>query len=69
MAGHARRFDALNRVDQPAWEGDFRYLSKIIRVAEVFLCHPHRVFPFLDGVNVAGLLPRSVVRALLTRFG
>mgnify|MGYP001600747011 CR=1 FL=1 len=41
----------------------------VIRVAEMFLDHPHRVFPVLDGGAVAGLVHRSDVLALLTRIG
>lgn len=41
----------------------------VIRVAEMFLEHPHRVFPVLDGESVAGLVHRSDVLALLTRVG
>lgn len=43
--------------------------DEVIRVAEMFLEHPHRVFPVLDGAEVAGILHRSDVLALLTRFG
>ena len=43
--------------------------DEVIRVAEMFVKHPHRVFPVLDGARVAGLLHRSDVLALLTRFG
>lgn len=43
--------------------------DEVIRVAEMFIEHPHRVFPVLDGDRVAGLLHRSDVLALLTRFG
>lgn len=43
--------------------------DEVIRVAEMFLAHPHRVFPVLDGDNVAGMLHRSDVLALLARFG
>ncbi|RMA43237.1 CBS domain-containing protein [Rhodophyticola porphyridii] len=43
--------------------------DEVIRVAEMFLAHPHRVFPVLDGARVAGMLHRSDVLALLTRFG
>ncbi len=41
----------------------------VIRVAEMFLEHPHRVFPVLDGTAVVGLVHRSDVLALLTRIG
>ncbi len=43
--------------------------DEVIRVAEMFLHHPHRVFPVMNGGSVAGLLHRSDVLALLTRFG
>ncbi|MGP6086354.1 CBS domain-containing protein [Antarctobacter jejuensis] len=43
--------------------------DEIIRVAEMFLRYPHRVFPVLKGANVAGLLHRSDVLRLLTRIG
>ena len=42
---------------------------EVIRVAEMFVEHPHRVFPVLDGARVAGLLHRSDVLSLLTSFG
>ncbi|SMY07316.1 CBS domain-containing protein [Flavimaricola marinus] len=43
--------------------------DEVIGVAEMFLAHPHRVFPVLDGDKVAGLLHRSDVLALLSRLG
>jgi len=43
--------------------------DEIIRVAEMFLAQPHRVFPVLDDDQVLGLLYRSDVLKLLTRFG
>ncbi|WP_112322703.1 CBS domain-containing protein [Oceanibium sediminis] len=43
--------------------------DEVNHVAEMFLEHPHRVFPVLDGASVAGLLHRSAVLELLTRFG
>lgn len=43
--------------------------EEVIRVAEMFLEHPYRVFPVLDGASVAGLIHRSDVLALLSRFG
>lgn len=43
--------------------------DEIIQVAEMFVTHPHRVFPVLDGTAVVGLVHRSDVLALLTRFG
>ena len=41
----------------------------IIRTAEMFLAHPHRVFPVLEAGSVAGLLYRSDVLAFLMRHG
>lgn len=41
----------------------------VIRVAEMFMDQPHRVFPVLDGGSVAGLVHRSDVLALMTRVG
>ena len=43
--------------------------DEVIRAAEMFLNHPHRVFPVLSGASVAGLLYRSDVLAFLLRFG
>ncbi|WGH78562.1 CBS domain-containing protein [Jannaschia ovalis] len=43
--------------------------DEVIRVAEMFMEHPHRVFPVLEGGRVAGLLHRADVLALLARFG
>ena len=43
--------------------------DEVIRVAEMFVRQPHRVFPVLDGRSLAGLLHRSEVLALLTRLG
>ena len=43
--------------------------DEVIRAAEMFLKHPHRVFPVLSGASVAGLLHRSDVLALLMRIG
>lgn len=43
--------------------------EEVIRVAQMFLDHPHRVFPVLDGSVVVGMLHRSDVLALLARFG
>lgn len=42
---------------------------EVIRVAEMFIEHPHRVFPVLDDTRVAGLVHRSDVLAFLTRMG
>ncbi len=43
--------------------------EEAIRAAEMFLEHPHRVFPVLGNGSVAGLLYRSDVLAFLLRFG
>ncbi|SHG89266.1 CBS domain-containing protein [Marivita hallyeonensis] len=43
--------------------------DEVIRVAEMFLEHPHRVFPVINGSSVAGLVHRSDVLALLSRMG
>ena len=43
--------------------------EEVIRAAEMFLEHPHRVFPAMRGTEVAGLLHRSDVLALLMRLG
>ncbi len=43
--------------------------DEIIRTAEMFLKHPHRVFPVLRSGRVEGLLYRSDVLAFLTRHG
>ncbi|MBP0483528.1 CBS domain-containing protein [Sagittula salina] len=43
--------------------------EEVIRVAEMFLDHPHRVFPVLQGERVEGLVHRSDVLALLVRMG
>lgn len=43
--------------------------DEVIRVAEMFLAHPHRVFPVLKDTRVVGMLYRSDVLALLTRMG
>jgi CBS domain-containing protein len=37
----------------------------LIRVAEMFLEHPHRVFPVLDGSSVEGMVHRSDVLGML----
>ena len=41
----------------------------IIRAAEMFLEHPHRVFPALASGRVVGLLYRSDVLKVLVRLG
>ncbi|NNF92710.1 MAG: CBS domain-containing protein [Boseongicola sp.] len=43
--------------------------DEVIRVAEMFLDHPHRVFPALDNAAVVCLLHRSDFLTLLTRLG
>ena len=43
--------------------------DEVIRVAEMFLDHPHRVFPVREGARVAGMVHRSDVLALLMRIG
>ena len=43
--------------------------DEVMRVAEMFIKHPHRVFPVVDGNNVAGMLRRSDVLAFLVKFG
>jgi CBS domain-containing protein len=42
--------------------------DEVIRVAEMFLTYPHRVFPVRDGATVAGLVHRSDVLGLLLRI-
>ncbi|MGR3322945.1 MAG: CBS domain-containing protein [Pseudooceanicola sp.] len=41
----------------------------IMRAAEMFLEHPHRVFPVMDDGKLAGLLDRAQVLITLTRSG
>ncbi|MCK8484219.1 CBS domain-containing protein [Aliiroseovarius sp. S2029] len=41
----------------------------VIRVAEMFLSHPHRVFPVVDGAALVGIVHRSDVLSLLLREG
>ena len=43
--------------------------DNIIHAAEMFLSHPHRIFPVLKDGMIAGLVQRSAVLALLTRNG
>jgi CBS domain-containing protein len=43
--------------------------DEVIGVAELFLEQPFRVFPVLDGWDVAGLIYRSDVLRLLMRLG
>ncbi len=40
----------------------------VTSVAEMFLAHPHRVFPVLKGTALLGLVHRSDVLALLSRI-
>jgi CBS domain-containing protein len=41
----------------------------VIRVAEMFLSHPHRVFPVVEGTQVLGMVHRSDVLSLLLQVG
>ncbi len=43
--------------------------DELVRVAEMFLSHPHRVFPVSDGAGIVGLVDRSDVLARLIRMG
>ncbi|WP_417526133.1 CBS domain-containing protein [Marinovum sp.] len=43
--------------------------DEVIEAADMFLNHPHRLFPVMDGPRVAGLLYRLDVLALLARLG
>lgn len=43
--------------------------DELIRVAELFLRLPHRVFPVRDGARIAGLIHRSDILARLIRLG
>lgn len=43
--------------------------DEVSRVAEMFIDHPHRVFPVQTGRRVVGMLHRSDVLALLSRIG
>ncbi|MDU8913061.1 CBS domain-containing protein [Aestuariicoccus sp. MJ-SS9] len=43
--------------------------DEVIRVAEMFIQHRHRVFPVLNATSVVGVLHRSDVLALLMRIG
>jgi len=43
--------------------------NEIIRVAEMFIKHSHRVFPVRDGESIVGLLYRSDVLRVLTQIG
>lgn len=41
----------------------------VIGVAEMFLDHPHRVFPVLEDTRVVGIVHRSDVLRVLTQMG
>lgn len=41
----------------------------LIKVAEMFLTHPHRVFPVCDKDDVVGVIHRSDILAELIRLG
>jgi len=41
--------------------------EEVIAAAEMFLAHPHRVLPVMDGAALAGMLYRSDVLAFLMR--
>ena len=43
--------------------------DELIRVAEMFLNNPHRVFPVLEGIRIAGMVHRSDVLARLMSLG
>ena len=43
--------------------------DEVIRVAEMFIALPHRIFPVLDGSAPAGLVHRSDVLTLLVKAG
>jgi len=43
--------------------------EEVIRAAEMFLAHPHRVFPALRDGAITGLLYRSDLLAFLMRHG
>lgn len=43
--------------------------DELIKVAELFLRLPHRVFPVRDGTRIAGLIHRSDILARLIRLG
>ncbi|WP_400087498.1 CBS domain-containing protein [Yoonia sp. R78084] len=43
--------------------------DEVIRIAEMFVKEPHRVFPVLKAGQVVGLVHRSDILAFLTRFG
>ncbi|MCV2868672.1 CBS domain-containing protein [Defluviimonas sp. WL0002] len=41
----------------------------LVRAAEMFLSHPHRILPVLEKGRLLGVLNRSEVLALLSRIG
>lgn len=41
----------------------------VIRVAEMFLSHPHRAFPVVEGTQVLGMAHRSDVLTFMLREG
>lgn len=41
----------------------------VIRVAEMFLSHSHRVFPVIEGSQVVGMVHRSDVLSLMLHVG
>ena len=43
--------------------------DELIRVAELFLRLPHRVFPVRDGARIAGLIHRSDILSRLIQLG
>lgn len=43
--------------------------AEVTQAADMFLRHPHRLFPVMDGPRLAGLLYRLDVLALLARLG
>ncbi len=42
--------------------------DELVRVAEMFVSHPYRVFPVSDGTKIVGLVDRSDVLARLIRM-
>ncbi|MBF9033673.1 CBS domain-containing protein [Rhodobacterales bacterium HKCCE2091] len=43
--------------------------DEVMSAAEMFLAHPHRLFPVLDDARLAGILHRADVLAFLSREG
>ncbi len=71
---------ALHASYHQEWAGSVGdYMSKavvtvdaghdVVRAAEMFLEHPHRVFPVLDEGRLVGMLHRSDVLRLLAEIG